>query len=224
MESNRHTAYDKLFYKVATNSFSLDYLDEIQAFYPPYLGNEVYDQIKSGCDSLRSTMYFVNNMPDKSLEIDLDLLKNTSDDSSYYTVVGRAAKTSEELGRTDEVVNFAVQFLKNQEDNWSGKLPVLAWYVKYYPTGEEGSFIGFEQLLSDIVEAMGANVNPLLSFIDRVNYLYGEFLRASKDLRAFQVTYKKAPLEEKNKVLSDYLEKETVEFYRNTVIEHHKNW
>jgi len=64
----------------------------------------------------------------------------------------------------------------------------------------------------------------LLSFIDRVNYLYGEFLRAGKDLHAFQVTYKKAPLEEKNKVLSDYLEKETVEFYRNTVIEHHKNW
>ena len=224
METNRHTAYDQLFYKVATNKFSLDYLDEIHAFYPQYLGTEVYDKIKFDCDSLRSTMYFVNNMDDESLEIDLDLLKNNSDDSSYYTVVGRATNTSVALGRTDEVVNFAVQFLKNEENNWSGKLPVLAWYVKRYPTGEDGSFIGFEQMLSVLVARMGADVDPLLSFIDRVNYLYGEFLRAGKDLHAFQVTYRKAPLEEKNKVLNDYLERETVEFYRNTVIEHHKNW
>lgn len=219
MSNNTNTQFDALFYKVATNSFSLEYLEEIQSFYPKYLGKDDFDEIKFECENLISAIYFMNGMSDRSLEIDLDILKkHPIEDLRYRTVILRASKTSAELGKTEDVVPYAVRYLKDQENDFFGKLPLLAWYIEFYPNGEEGSFINFEQTLATIKSSMGATINPTLSFLDRVTFLYEEFLRANKDSSTFKFAYVKATKQQKDKLLEEYLRTETLAFFRTEII------
>jgi hypothetical protein len=219
MSNNTNTQFDALFYKVATNLFSLEYLEEVQSFYPKYLGKDDFDEIKFECENLISAIYFMNGMSDRSLEIDLDILKkHPIEDLRYRTVILRASKTSAELGKTEDVVSYAVRYLKDQENDFFGKLPLLAWYIEFYPNGEEGSFINFEQTLATIKSSMGATINPTLSFLDRVTFLYEEFLRANKDSSTFKFAYVKATKEQKDKLLEEYLRAETLAFFRTEII------
>ena len=219
MSNNTNTQFDALFYKVATNLFSLEYLEEVQSFYPKYLGKDDFDEIKFECENLISAIYFMNSMSDRSLEIDLDILKkHPIEDLRYRTVILRASKTSAELGKTEDVVPYAVRYLKDQENDFFGKLPLLAWYIEFYPNGEEGSFINFEQTLATIKSSMGATINPTLSFLDRVTFLYEEFLRANKDSSTFKFAYVKATKQQKDKLLEEYLRTETLAFFRTEII------
>ena len=219
MSNNKNTQFDALFYKVATNLFSLEYLEEVQSFYPKYLGKDDFDEIKFECENLISAIYFMNGMSDRSLEIDLDILKkHPIEDLRYRTVILRASKTSAELGKTEDVVPYAVRYLKDQENDFFGKLPLLAWYIEFYPNGEEGSFINFEQTLATIKSSMGATINPTLSFLDRVTFLYEEFLRANKDSSTFKFAYVKATKKQKDKLLEEYLRTETLAFFRTEII------
>jgi len=224
MSVNKNIKFDKLFYKVATNGFSLKFLEEVQSFYPKYLGKDNFDDIKFDCENLISAIYFVNYMSDKSLAIDLDVLKKHPIEDPRYdygTVLQRTAKTSAELGRTDDVVTYVVRFLKDtdDDDDWSRKLPLLAWYVEFYPKGEEeGSFSNFEQILDNITNRMGIKVNRSNSFSDRVRFIYEEFLRGNKDQRAFHLVYWKATQEQKDKLLEEYLRTETIAFFRTAII------
>jgi len=219
MSNNTNTQFDALFYKVATNLFSLEYLEEVQSFYPKYLGKDDFDEIKFECENLISAIYFMNGMSDRSLEIDLDILKkHPIEDLRYRTVILRASKTSAELGKTEDVVPYAVRYLKDQENDFFGKLPLLAWYIEFYPNGEEGSFINFEQTLATIKSSMGATINPTLSFLDRVTFLYEEFLRANKDSSTFKFAYVKATKKQKDKLLEEYLRTETLAFFRTEII------
>jgi hypothetical protein len=217
MISNKNIEFDDLFYKVAINNFSLEYLKEVELFYPKFSGRDNFDEIKFNCENLLSAIYFMNNMDEKSLHIDLDLLQSSSPYLNDYTVILRAIKTSEELGRKMEVVPYANIFLKDKQDNWSCKLPLLSWYTKVYLNDESGSFSSFETLLSSIAERMGVKVDNSLFFVDRVEYLYKEFRRGSNDLHALQVAYAKAPIAQKEALINDYLLTERVEFYRNQV-------
>jgi len=216
MTGKKNIQFNKLFYKVATNQFSLEYLDEVESFYLEYSGKEDFDQIKFECEHLISAMYFMNTMSEKSLEIDLHLLKeNPPEDVRYSTVLQRAAKTSAELERTDDVCAYVVRFLKDPEDDWSRKLPLLAWYIEFYPNGkEEGVFDSFELTLANIIKSLGMKINRTLPFSDRVKFIYDEFLRGNKDLHAFQSAYGKAMKEEKDKILKEYLETETITFFK----------
>ena len=218
MISNKNIEFDDLFYKVATNNFSLEYLKKVELFYPKFSGSDNFNEIKYKCENLLSAIYFMNTMDEKSLQIDLDLLQSSSPYLNDYSVILRAIKTSEELGRTMEVVPYANFFLEDKHDNWSCKLPLLFWYTKVNPNGESGSFSAFELLLSSIEERMGVKVDNSLSFVDRVEYLYKEFRRGSEDLHHFKVAYAKAPAEQKDTLLSDYLTTEKVGFYRDQVI------
>ena len=219
MSNNTNTQFDALFYKVATNSFSLEYLEEVQSFYHKYLGKDDFEEIKFECENLISAIYFMNGMSDRSLEIDLDILKkHPIEDLRYRTVILRASKTSAELAKTEDVVPYAVRYLKDQENDFFGKLPLLAWYIEFYPNGEEGSFINFEQTLATIKSSMGATINPTLSFLDRVTFLYKEFLRANKDSSTFKFAYVKATKEQKDKLLEEYLRTETIAFFRTEII------
>jgi len=91
----------------------------------------------------------------------------------------------------------------------------LAWYVTFYPNGENGSFEEFEPVLSAIVTQMGAETDELNSFTDRVNYLYQEFKRACRDLDLYGRSYVAATIKEGEKLLKNYLATEPLSFYHN---------
>ena len=219
MTPSRNIPFDKLFYKVATNLFSLEYLEEAQSFYLEYLGKDNYNDIKFMSEDLISAIYFMNGLSDKSLEIDLELLKRHPIESCD-TLLLRAAKTSAELKRTDDVVTYVVNFLKDthRDDDWSRKLPLLAWYVEFYSKGVEGSFENFEQTLTTITNNLCIKVNPANSFLDRIRFIWKDFSRAQKDLRAFNLAYWKATNEQKVKLLEDYLRTETIAYFRTEII------
>ncbi|KQN32353.1 hypothetical protein ASE92_17250 [Pedobacter sp. Leaf41] len=218
MTQNRNISFDKLFYKVATNQFSLEYLEEVQSFYPEYLEDDS-DEIKFKCEDLISAIYFMNGMSDKSLEIDLELLKRYRIERCD-TLLLRTAKTSAELKRTDDVFTYIVRFLKDthKDDDWSRKLPLLAWYVEFYSKGEDGTFNNFEQTLTSITNNLGIKAIAAISFSDRVRFIWEDFLRAQKELRAFHLAYWKAKKEQKDKLLEEYLRTETIAYFKTEII------
>jgi len=209
--------YDALFCKTATNKFSLKYIDEVQAFYQRLDEEPSSGQLKVETKSLMSLIYFINNLPAQSFELDYESLVTVPSDSrGFENILGRATKTSLDLGKTDMVLPYALRYLKNTKDNFHTKLPILAWYIEVYPNGENGSFSSFEPVLSLIVSGMGAEIAPSLAFTDRVNYLYKEFKRAGKGLGAFGRAYNTLTVEQGEDLLTEYLAKEPLRFYRDT--------
>jgi hypothetical protein len=215
--------FEALFQKAALNKFSLEYLDEVLNFYRKFEGLEEYKNIEFRCKSLASLIYSFNDFPEKSLEIDLELLAyDPNDHSGYYAVINGTIGTSAELNRTDEVLPFAVPYLKNQDDSFYGKLPVLEWYVKHFPDGENGSFDAFEPMLSVIVSKMGARTDQSLTFIDRVRFLYQDFKRAATGLDKLSLQLRGISAEERDKIIDEYLACENLGWFRDYVIQYYK--
>lgn len=220
MTLNNHMAFDKLFYKVAISKFAIEHLEEVQSFYSE-LPTSDFDHIKFKTQSLISAIYFMNNMNENSLNIDLELLRSHSPCLNDCVVILRAIKTSVELGRADEVMSYAVRFLKDQHTIWSCKLPILAWYTKL-STDQENTYSEYEDILSGITEKMDVQVDNSKSFINRIEDIYNEYLRGSKDLHSFHLTYANTPVDRKAKLVAEYLDQEKVGFYRAQVLANYK--
>lgn len=223
MAINANDEFYSLFLKVSQNKLSLEYIDEILFFCKKFEVQADFKHMEFKCKNLISMIYAFNKLPEKSLEIDLKLLSNTPNDySGYFSVINGATVTSAELNRTNEVAPFAISYIKNQDDSFNGKLPVLKWYIDNYPNGENGSFNGFEFALSKIAAKMGAKMGRSLSFVERVNFFYQELVRASKGLHEFQVKVKSTPIEQRRAMIDDYLANENLGWFKEYVIQHYR--
>jgi len=206
----------EVFHGIYRTNYPLESISQINALNEKFESHAESKEVNFSCESLISLIYSKNGLPEKSLEIDLKLLADTPPDHfEYNLILGTAVRNSAALDRTDEVVPYAKNYLKISKDDFYGKLPVLAWYVTFYPNGENGSFEEFEPVLSGIVTQMGAKINKSDSFMDRVNYLYLEFKRACKDLDLYGRSYVAATIEQGEKLLKDYLATEPLSFYHN---------
>jgi hypothetical protein len=214
--ANNSDEWDKFFYRVVQANYPLSVISEIESFRRRFEGHEDYIEIDFKCTSLSSLVYFMNDLVEQSLETDLKLLAgNSPDHPQYYLHVLSAIQTSAELKRTDEVMPYVVNFLKTPNDNFQAKIPALVSYIKYYPEGENGSFIGLERTLSNIISKMGVEIDHSLSFTARVNLVNEELTRASRELGLFNRAYFAANGEKAEHLLKEYLAKEPLDFYRD---------
>jgi hypothetical protein len=216
MTNNSKKEWDDFFYSVVQARFPLSAISEIESFRRRFEGHEDYNEIDLKCSTFVSFVYSKNNLPEKSLEINLNLFaRHSPDHPQYHLIIGSALRTSAELKRTDEVMPYAVNFLKTQKNALFDKLPVLVWYVKYYPQGENGSFIGLEVTLSNIIAEIGAEIDHSLSFTARVNLVNDEFVRANRELGLFNHAYGPLNEEKAEHLLKEYLAKEPLGFFRD---------
>jgi hypothetical protein len=182
---SRNEKFATLFRKVVLSRYPLDTVDEVEAFYKGYDSHPDHEEIKLHGESLISAIYFNNDLPDRSLMIDLALLRTLpSDHSMYYAVINRAAKTSSISGRHDEVLPLIVSYLEDPAKEFYKTIFLLQWYVQHYPENGNRKFEKYVTKLGSIAEEMGAVLDDTKTFSERVDFLVSEFHRADKALHA----------------------------------------
>lgn len=225
MEIIESPEFEALFYKVAMNKLDLKYLDEVWALCSNRVGQEELDNLTIRAKNLISLMYYMNGFSEKSLEMDLEMMSQFSDELliKYYTLIAGAIITGAELGRTDEVRPFALRYLINKKtDHWDCLVIVLVWYIKHYPDAPEVSE-KFEKVFSRVSSTIGYLSESSGSFADRVSSLSEVLIINHKNMDLFNRAYFKAAQENKEKILSDYLNENPLPIFREMVLSMVKN-
>lgn len=217
---SENPAFEALFLKMVKDNFSLSYIDEFNTFYLPFSGKPEFDYIKLRSEMAVELIYMANNLPEKALEIELKLLSTVAFESIYfYTLVVSAAKSSAELGRTDEVRAYALNYLTQEKrDYWESIITVLDWYVKHYPDEDDSIILIFEDLLSGISRGMQLEADPALPLTVRIRFLSEIYSKNAKSSQNFQRAYQRAALEDKPKLLRDYLAENPLPLFRDRVV------
>ncbi|MDT3401206.1 hypothetical protein [Mucilaginibacter terrae] len=207
--------YQALFKKVVLSHYPLHAVAEVEALSDKYFAHQDHDEIKLRCESLISAIYSFNNFPDRSLSIDLSILKTLpTHHPIYYVVINRAAKTSETSGRQEELLPFVLNYLNDPGAEFYKILFILQWYVQHYQD-RNPSLLNYEPLLASITAQMGMIPDGTKTFSERVGLLVSEFHRGDKTLHALKVAFRDEPKEGFAKVLDDYLAKEPIGYFRD---------
>lgn len=216
---SENPAFEALFLKMVKDNFSLSYIDEFNTFYLPFSGKPEFDYIKLRSEMAVELIYIANNLPEKALEIELRLLPTVPVESMYfYTLVVSAATSSAELGRTDEVRAYALKYLTQEKrDYWERTITVLDWYAAHYPD-EDNHILVFQDLLSEIFLGMQLEADPALPLTMRIRFLSEIYSKNVKSSQTFQRAYQRATLEEKPKLLQDYLAEDPLPIFRDKVV------
>jgi len=216
----RNPDLEALFLKMVKDNFSLSYIDEFNTFYLPFSGKPEFDYIKLRSEMAVELIYMANDLPEQALEIELRLLPTVPVESVYfYTLVVSAAKSSAELGRTDEVRAYALTYLTQEKrDYWESIPTVLDWYAAHYPDEDDAIILIFEDLLSEISRGMQLEADPALPLTTRIRFLSEIYSKNAKSSQIFQRAYQLAALEDKPKILRDYLAEDPLPLFRDRVV------
>ncbi|TKB95530.1 hypothetical protein [Pedobacter cryophilus] len=223
MKSNLIAEYDKLFYKTAIGRFPLTAINEFDDLLEKYLNHETYDELIDGVKMAKSMIYRSNELYEESFEIDMNQLAYLSMEhyTGYYALINSATKTSEKLDKTEIVMPFAIDYLKNGKIDLYGKIFVLEWLVKHHPN-KNNSFTDFERVFLELCEAMGYKIEYNLDFKTRMELIMKEFHRANKDLHQFRIKISGLSPIETNNILDQYLKTELLSFFREQAMGYKK--
>jgi len=212
----RNEQFAALFKKIVLSRYPLDAVAEVEALYKGHDSHPDHEEIKLHGESLISAIYFYNDLPDRSLRIDLEILRTLpSDDSMYYTIINRAVMSSSRSERNAEMLPFVLNYLENPAQEFYKILFLLHWYVQHYPGNGDREFEKYMPKLSSIAAEMGAALDEAKPFSESVVFLVSEFHRADKDLHALRVAYRDEAKERFAEVLDEFLANEPLLFFRN---------
>jgi hypothetical protein len=223
MSNIRNEEFDNLFQKVAISRFQTAYIDELESFYKKYEGQPDYKSLETRCKSLISLIYYKNDLPDKSFQIDLELLSKVSTEELIYSsIINRAINSSTAIGKTDGLRPYAESYLKTSPYGFYEKIFVLKWYVQHYSTNEDISLKEYESTLKSIASEMGTELDVSLSFHERLDFLLAEFRRANDHLHGLKVASLDVSKEQLASLLDEFLVNEPLAFFRNQALNQFK--
>jgi len=211
--------FDDLFYKIAViGRLNLSFIEDIENFCNYYKDHKDFTEYRIKAKSDMSMIYCHHGLFDKSFDIDFELLQeNPTGHSDYFNIIGRIAKTSSILMRTDEVKEYVNQFVINENvKHIFPKLHLLDWYALHYPR-EIAHNDNFEKVFSEIVHALGAPIDDELPLAERVKTLDILNNEGANILHHFRLAYQRAAPELRATVLEEYLNKTSLKYYRDSM-------
>ena len=220
---NKEEIFKSLFHKVAMSKFSIESIDEINAFSLGCNEKSEHVLLTLKAENLISLIYFNNNYPAESLEIDLKLVdKLATELPEYSNTLLRATKTSAYLNGSAEVSPYVLNFLKNSKPDFYTIIPLLSWYVEFNSETKNNMSVELETVLSTAALGMGIIFDNSKSFTEQVFILFTEFNRGNKDLHNFRMNYQNASEEHRQQLVMEYIENEPLGFFRQLVIGEYK--
>ncbi len=209
-------AYDDLFYRIAVGKLKLEFIEDLLAFCNHFKSHKDFADYRIKARSDMSMVYSQNEIYAKSFDLDMEFLQeNHILHPEYFIIIGRIARTSSTLMRTDEVKNYINKFITYDDvKHILPKLPLLDWYTFYYPD-EIKDNKNFEKVLLEIIRDLGAPVFDeliLAKRIKNINILYEE---SGYNLSYFHQAYRRAAPEQRVSVLKEYLSKTPLRYYRD---------
>lgn len=207
--------FEKLFLKVIKNHSSFDWEGELQAFYQKFEGKEEYKRVRSQCEGIMSTIYYLTGFLEKSFEIDFRLLKeNPPDADGYWGIFSQIVSTSHTLERTSEIIPYAYAFLNTPDNNFSKKRSVLVWYARVFAKEENSFFSSFNHIVQNMESFLEEKPDPTRPFFERIDYLNEKFFTGLVASNSLYVAYGKANKEERSQLIKEYLASEPLQYYR----------
>lgn len=207
--------FEQLFLKVASNPSSLDWIEELQAFYQKFEGKEEYKSVRFQCENVISFIYHYTGFLERSFEIDLRLLReNSPNTNGYWGVISQIVGTSDDLARTSEVIPYACEFLNAADINFNKKREVLLWYARTFALEENSFFTSFNPIVQSMESFLEEKPDPTRPFFERIQYLNDKYVTTQVALSSFYMAYRKANKEERSQLIKEYLATEPLKYYR----------
>jgi hypothetical protein len=212
---DKETDYKNLFQRVALADFPLNTISEIEAFHNSCTGEVEESRFSVKAKTLLSLVYFVNDMPQESLSVDIQLAKDLPPgDENYGSILLTSIKTITALNETDKVTPFVLNYLKHGTINFNVSILLLYWYTKTNGIHEHDKTI-IAAATADAIIDFGIVLNTKMPLEQQIEILNAELDRANKDLHNFKVEYQNSNEEERKILVSDYLTNESSNYFKS---------
>jgi hypothetical protein len=217
MHMSKKDDYNKLFQKIALIRFPLDSISEVEAFHQCCTAEQ--DQPTAlQTENLMSLIYFINNQPDKSLEIDLKVMQELPVNNEYYGInLIRSTKTSAFLKKTELVLPYVFEFLKEPKKMFNVSIPLLHWYSILTKINDQNKQV-IAEAVADAISQIGILLPQGTSLLRKIEILNAELQRAGIDLHRFRIDYQQTAEEERVNLIRKYLKNEPLKYYRNIIL------
>jgi hypothetical protein len=200
---SKEELYKNLFHKAAMANFELYLIPEIQDFRADCSVDPEEQLIAMHTSLLLSMIYFCNDKPDESLEIDLELIKHLPLDDKYYgNVLLYCTKTSAHLDRTDEVSPYVLAYLKHGKSLFNTTIPLLFWYKEINGLDQRS-----KKVLAPVIvaakEQIGMEMKSGLNYTKQIDILNDELVRAGRDLDKLKFGIQKLDEQQQSQLISE---------------------
>jgi hypothetical protein len=125
-------------------------------------------------------------------------------------------KTSTVLDETDKVTPFVLNFLKHGTIKFNVSILLLYWYTKTNAIHEYDQSI-IASTVADAIIDFGIVINSKMPLEQQIEVLNAELDRANKDLHNFQVEFQKSNEKERKILVSNYLTKESSNYFKSII-------